>query len=204
MGCANFPRKLKLHLKLLSKSGIKIILQVTFTTISLLYNLATNPQVQEKLRMELQSEQPNQYLKACIKESLRLYTILPANLRRTTKEHIVAGYLIPKGIDVISPNEFLSKSEENYPEPMKYLPDRWLVDKSDPLHYGKAHPMTTLPFGFGVRSCIGRRIAEIEIETFIKQLLQDVRVTWDGPKLKVVTKLMNKLEKPFYFKFQRI
>ncbi|CAK1580242.1 unnamed protein product [Parnassius mnemosyne] len=178
---------------------------VAFTTIGLLYNLATNPEVQEILRMELQSDQSNKpYLRACLKESMRLYPVLPANLRRTSKEHVVAGYHIPKGVDVIAPNEFLSKLEKNYTRPMEFLPERWLVDKLDPLYYGKAHPMTTLPFGFGVRSCIGRRIAELEIETFIKRLLCDTKVSWEGPSLEVVTKVFNNFKKPYYFKFESI
>ncbi|XP_013145296.1 PREDICTED: probable cytochrome P450 12a5, mitochondrial isoform X1 [Papilio polytes] len=177
---------------------------VSFTTVGLLYNLASNPKVQEKLRKEILSDKPNQYLRACIKESMRLYPILPANLRRTTKEHIVGGYVIPKGIDVIAPNEFLSKMEKYYPKPLEFIPERWLMDKTDPLYYGNAHPMITQPFGFGVRSCIGRRIAEMEIETFIKSLLQEVRVSWDGPPMKIVLKVMNQLQKPYYFKFEHI
>lgn len=73
--------------------------KVAFTTTCLLYNLATNPHVQEKLREEIRSsEQSNRYLRACLRESLRLFAVIPANLRRTTKEHIVAGYHIPKGV----------------------------------------------------------------------------------------------------------
>ncbi|XP_046965915.1 cytochrome P450 CYP12A2-like [Vanessa cardui] len=178
---------------------------VAFTALCLLYNLATNPKAQEKIIEDIKSsEQSNRYLRACIKESLRLFPVLPANLRRTTKEHIVGGYSIPKGIDVIAPNEFLSKMEKHYPRAKEFIPERWLVDKSDLLYYGNCHPMVTLPFGFGVRSCIGRRIAEMEIEIFINKLLSDVKVTWEGPPIQVVTKVLNSLKKPYYFKFQPV
>lgn len=73
--------------------------QVSFTTIGLLYYLAKYPEVQEKIRKEINSSEPSKrYLKACLKESLRLHAVVPANLRRTTREHVVAGYLIPKGV----------------------------------------------------------------------------------------------------------
>lgn len=94
--------------------------------------------------------------------------------------------------------------EKYYPRANEFLPERWLVEKTDSLYYGNCHPMVTLPFGFGVRSCIGRRIAELEIEIFIKKLLQDIKVTWEGPPVQVVTKVMNSLKKPYYFKFQPV
>ncbi|XP_052741452.1 cytochrome P450 CYP12A2 isoform X2 [Bicyclus anynana] len=176
---------------------------VAFTTVALLYNLATNPKVQDKLREEIRLPEPkNRYLKACLKESLRLYPVIPANLRRTTKDHFVAGYHIPKGVDVIAPNEFLSRMDKNYPRASEFIPERWLVEKSDPIYYGNCHPMVTLPFGFGVRSCIGRRIAELEIEVFIKRLLNDVKVTWEGPPVQVISRVMNSFKKPYYFKFE--
>ena len=94
--------------------------------------------------------------------------------------------------------------DKHYPRAEEYIPERWLVEKSDPLYYGNCHPMVTLPFGFGVRSCIGRRIAELEIEVFVKKLLQDVHITWDGPPPQVITKIMNSFKKPYHFKFESI
>lgn len=82
------------------------------------------------------------------------------------------------------------------------MPERWIVGKDDPLYHGNTHPMVSLPFGFGVRSCIGRRIAELEIEIFLKRLLDQYEVSWEGPPMKLVTKLMNALEKPYRFRFK--
>ncbi|KAL0883187.1 hypothetical protein ABMA27_016626 [Loxostege sticticalis] len=177
---------------------------VAFTTIGLLYHLATNQAAQDKVRQEIREQKGARYLKACLKESLRLMPVLPANLRQTSKEHVVGGYIIPKGVFAIAPNENLSKSEKHYVRATEFIPERWLVEKSDPLFYGNTHPMVTLPFGFGVRSCIGRRIAELEIEILTKKLLNTVRVTWNGPPLQVVTKLMNEHKKPFHFQFETL
>ncbi|KAJ0176637.1 hypothetical protein K1T71_007816 [Dendrolimus kikuchii] len=176
---------------------------VAFTTTNLLYHLSINPNVQDKLREEIRSGETSRYLKACLKEALRMWHVIPGNLRRASKEHIVGGYVIPRGVDVIAPNEYLSRLEKYYPQPNKFIPERWLVDKTDPLYHGRAHPMVTLPFGFGVRSCIGRRIAELEIEILFKRLINELKVSWEGPPLKVVSKLMNSFAKPFYFKFEK-
>ncbi|XP_075977886.1 cytochrome P450 CYP12A2-like [Anticarsia gemmatalis] len=176
---------------------------VAFTTTNVLYHLAINPDKQEKLREEIRSDDKHKrYLKACLKEALRIWHVVPSNLRRTDKDFVVGGYHIPPGVDVIAPNQYLSRLEKYYPRPNEYIPERWLADKSDPLYYGNAHPMVTLPFGFGIRSCIGRRIAELEIELLLARVIDEFKFTWDGPPLKVVSHIINSIEKPFYFKIE--
>ncbi|XP_063624022.1 cytochrome P450 CYP12A2-like [Cydia splendana] len=177
---------------------------VSFTITSILYHLAKNQPAQDKLREEIRAGESRRYLRACMKESLRIWAVVPSNLRRTSKEHVVAGYRIPVGIDVIAPNEYLSSLDKYYPRGKEFLPERWLVEKTDPLFYGNAHPLVNAPFGIGVRSCIGRRIAELEIEVFLTKLLVKQQVTWTGPPIKVVTKVMNSFAKPYYFKFESV
>ncbi|CAG9786719.1 unnamed protein product [Diatraea saccharalis] len=173
---------------------------VAYAVTGLLYNLAINKEAQDKLRQEIRAQTSTKYLKACVKESLRLLPVLSANLRETSKDYVIGGYQIPAGTFAIAPNEYLSKLEKFYPRAKEFVPERWLVEKTDPIHYGNAHPMVTLPFGFGVRSCIGRRIAELEIETLVKRLLDKVEVQWTGPPLKVSTKVINSFKKPYHFK----
>jgi cytochrome P450 len=62
----------------------------------------------------------------------------------------------------------MSNMEKYYPEADKFIPERWLKD--DPQHSKRAHPFTTMPFGFGPRMCIGRRFAELEIETLLTKV----------------------------------
>lgn len=74
--------------------------------MGILYHLGTNPEKQDKLREEIRSgENKNAYLRACIKEALRIWPVIPGNLRRTTKEHHVAGYIIPKGVRSLEPTD---------------------------------------------------------------------------------------------------
>lgn len=66
-----------------------------------MYSLALNPDVQDKLRQQIRSgDQNKSYVKACLKECLRLYPVVSANLRHTSKDHVVAGYHIPEGVSV--------------------------------------------------------------------------------------------------------
>lgn len=178
---------------------------VAFSIMGVLYHLANDSERQNKLREEIRSNDTRRsYLRACIKEALRIWPVVPGNLRRTTKEHIVDGYLIPKGVDVVSPNEVLSKSEKHYPQPFNFIPERWTAEKSDPLYYGNTNPLVTQPFGFGVRTCIGRRIAELEIEMLISKIVDNFEVSWEGPPIKVVTKVTNTFVTPYSYRFKNL
>ena len=66
------------------------------------------------------------------------------------------------------PALMLSTSEKYYPQADKFIPERWL--KAGPQYNTKTHPFVTLPFGFGPRMCIGRRFAELEIETLLTKV----------------------------------
>jgi cytochrome P450 len=62
----------------------------------------------------------------------------------------------------------MSNMDKYYPEAGKFIPERWL--KNDPQHSKKGHPLLSMPFGFGPRMCVGRRFAELEIETLVTKV----------------------------------
>jgi len=74
---------------------------------------------------------------------------------------------MPLQTNIFLPILMLSNLEKYYPQADKFIPERWI--KEDPQHY-KAHPFLTTPFGFGPRMCIGRRFAELEIETLVTKV----------------------------------
>ncbi|XP_063635636.1 cytochrome P450 CYP12A2-like [Cydia splendana] len=172
------------------------------TALATLYLLATNPEKQKKLREEVLSKETRRpYLKACIKESMRVLPVVTGNARTSTKEHNLLGYKIPKGIMIGLSHQYLSIKEDHYPRPDEFIPERWLVDKHDPLYHGNTHPFVTSPFGFGVRMCIGRRISELELETLISKITENFQIGWKGGAIQISGTSLNYVTGPFNFVF---
>ncbi|XP_007113403.1 1,25-dihydroxyvitamin D(3) 24-hydroxylase, mitochondrial isoform X1 [Physeter macrocephalus] len=135
----------------------------------ILYNLSRNPHVQQKLLKEIQSVLPeNQmpraedlrnmpYLKACLKESMRLTPSVPFTTRTLDKAMVLGEYALPKGTVLMLNTHVLGSNEENFEDSSQFRPERWLQDKK------KINPFAHLPFGIGKRMCIGRRLAELQL-----------------------------------------
>ncbi|XP_014364516.2 cytochrome P450 CYP12A2 [Papilio machaon] len=176
------------------------------TVIPTFYLLAKNPEKQNKLREEILScSEKRPYLKACIKEAMRIMPVVSGNLRQTSKEYSLLGYHIPKHSLLTFANQHVSMMDCHYPRPNEYIPERWMADKEDPLYHGNAHPFAFMPFGFGTRSCIGRRIAELEMETFVARVVENFQIDWFGEEpLKQYQSALNYAKGPFNFTFKDI
>ncbi|KAK9718153.1 Cytochrome P450 [Popillia japonica] len=143
-------------------------IDATATTIAVtLHHLAHNKKVQNLARNECtQDDTRLPYLKACVKESLRICPTGGASSRVTITDTNIAGYLIPKHTLVAAFSSVTSNKPEYFDEPDVYRPERWLRDSNC-----NVHPFASVPFGFGPRMCPGRRIAEQEIVVLLKKIL---------------------------------
>eukprot|EP00070_Physeter_catodon_P032306 XP_028339200.1 25-hydroxyvitamin D-1 alpha hydroxylase, mitochondrial [Physeter catodon] len=144
-----------------------------------LYELSRHPEVQMALRSEItaalgpgSSAHPSAtalsqlpLLKAVVKEVLRLYPVVPGNSRVPDKDICVGDYIIPKNTLVTLCHYATSRDPAQFPEPNSFRPARWLGDGP------ASHPFASLPFGFGKRSCMGRRLAELELQMALAQIL---------------------------------
>ncbi|PSN49513.1 putative cytochrome P450 301a1 [Blattella germanica] len=208
-------RELTVLEKLLARDQNPKTAMTSFSTAVALYFLAQNPDKQEKLYREIQKFLPDKktpvtskmltemkYLKACLKESMRLRPIAIGNVRTTVTELVISGYKIPKGVDVMIPNTYLCKQEKYFSEPLKYIPERWLkTDDGDRTTTKITHPYVFLPFGFGPRMCLGRRFAELELETIVTKIIRNFQVEYNYGEMKFETKLLYTPTSPLKFKF---
>ncbi|XP_047629481.1 sterol 26-hydroxylase, mitochondrial [Phacochoerus africanus] len=154
-----------------------------------LYHLSKNPEIQAALHEEVVGMVPAgrvpQYkdlahmplLKAVLKETLRLYPVVPVNSRVIVDKEIeVGGFLFPKNTQFVLCHYVVSRDPSIFPEPDRFQPQRWLRKNQTDALKGQ-HPFGSVPFGYGVRGCLGRRIAELEMQLLLTRLIQQYEVT---------------------------
>ena len=154
-----------------------------------LYMMAKNPDKQEILRQEVLSVLGDRtlatpttlaqmpYLKAWVRETLRLYPVLCGIPRRTADDMILSGYLIPGGSQVEFLTHVMGRDEKLFEDAEAFRPERWLR-KKDEIPTDTAEAFSSIPFGFGTRMCIGRRIAELELHLLLARIVQQFQISY--------------------------
>jgi cytochrome P450 len=143
--------------------------------------LANNVEAQQKLRQELfkifpdpkrldmKATQRSEYLDAVIKETMRLWPMIPGPLERYLGKPIeVNGLHVPPGI-IASTSAYTSgRKADVYPEPEKWIPDRWL-EATERMR------LNWTPFGYGSRICPGSNLALTELKYMLGAIFRNMR-----------------------------
>lgn len=125
--------------------------------------LLRNSEALARLKAEV-SDGGDEYLRAIIAESLRLRPVVPLAGRRLSEELQVDGYTLPPGTDV-SPAIWLAHTRADvYPDPHAFKPERFL--DAPPATY------SWIPFGGGVRRCLGAAFAEFEMRVVLEAIVR--------------------------------
>ena len=132
--------------------------------------LVHEPRVLGRLSDEVTAGRDD-YLEAVVKETLRLRPVLPIVARKLTEPFRLEGYRYPAGT-VLMPCVFLvHRNPKVYDDPEEFAPERFL-----------ANPPSTyawIPFGGGVRRCLGASFALTEMRVVLSTVLR--RVELEGP-----------------------
>jgi cytochrome P450 family 135 len=128
-------------------------------------SLLRNPPVLERLRASL-ADGDREYLEAVVKESLRLRPVI-AGVGRVVREEPfeLGGYLVPPGIEINPSIAAIHRRPDHYREPRAFRPERFLGD-------GAPDTYTWLPFGGGIRRCLGASFASFEMAVVIRRVLE--------------------------------
>jgi cytochrome P450 len=143
--------------------------ETTATALAWTFDLLLrNPAALDRLRDEVDEGQSDEYLRAVITESLRLRPVIPIAGRRLSEPIEIDGYSLPAGADV-SPSIYLSHTRaDTYPDPFAFKPERFL--DAGPETY------SWIPFGGGVRRCLGASFAEFEMRIVLREVLARCRL----------------------------
>jgi cytochrome P450 family 135 len=138
--------------------------ETTATALAWTLDLLTrHPDVLARLRTEIDAGDET-YLRAVIAESLRLRPVVPLAGRRLNSDLRANGLELPAGTDVTPAIWLTHTRSEAYPEPYAFRPERFLG--SAPATYA------WIPFGGGVRRCLGAAFAEMEMRVVLTAILR--------------------------------
>jgi cytochrome P450 len=148
-----------------------------------LERLMRTPEVMERLLDSLGSDS-DEYLDATVKETLRARPVVTDVARKLTRDTEVGGYRLPAGTFVVAAIAAVHARADVYPEPERFRPERWLDGAGE--SYG------WIPFGGGVRRCIGASFAQLEMKLVLRTVLSRVRLSApskrpERPRVKHVT-----------------
>ena len=154
------------------------------------YLLSQSPEVEARLHAEIDAvlgtgenarlptlaDYPNlRYTEQVFAESMRLYPPAWAMGRMSTKPVQLGDYLIPPGAHFFFSQYMMGRTEEYFPDPLRFDPDRFT-----PENKAKRAKFTYFPFGGGSRQCIGESFAWMEGVFSIATLAQRWRFTYSG------------------------
>lgn len=126
-----------------------------------LERLARHPAAWERLRAG-----DDAYLDATIKETLRLRPVIAIVQRMLTEPMEIGGHLLPAGVAVAPCVYLLHRRPDLYPDPLAFRPERFLANP--PGTY------TWIPFGGGIRRCLGASFAQREMAAVLRAIARRV------------------------------
>ena len=115
------------------------------------------------------------YLDAVIKETLRVRPVVIDVARVVKRDVQVGDWHIPAGKIVVPAIALVQRRPDLYPEPLAFRPERFLDSAEDLPSY------SWIPFGGGVRRCIGAAFAQFEIKVVLRTILSRALLSAPDP-----------------------
>ncbi|MCC2602080.1 cytochrome P450 [Sphingopyxis yananensis] len=160
---------------------------ITSSLSTMMWQLARNPEWQDRLREEMLSVSPAgegvghnglnelELTEWAFKESLRLVPPVPSFPRRALRDFEFGGYTIPAGTSVgISP-AYTHMMEEYWPNPDEFDPMRF-----SPEQVRRRHKYAWVPFGGGAHMCLGLHFAYMQAKIFLHHVLTQNRIEMEA------------------------
>jgi beta-ring hydroxylase len=112
------------------------------------------------------------YTECCLRESLRLYSVVPTVVRKTAEDVQLDEYFVSKGSTIMVNIQGMHHNPKYWPEPQRYKPERFQKEPA---------PYTFLPFVEGPRMCLGQYLSLLETKIVLSVLLSNYRFELVNP-----------------------
>jgi len=153
----------------------------TTMTWAIVY-LVNNPEIQQKIHEEIMREVGSDevtwshrkgltYTQAALLEVQRMANVAPVIPRQAAIDATLGGYHLPKGTDIMVNFWSIHNDPDNWPEPSRFDPSRFL----EPDGSLTKLPKNYLPFSAGKRNCMGEQLAKMELFLFFTTIVQQLR-----------------------------
>ena len=130
--------------------------------------LTRTPAAMQRLRTELENGGDERYLDATVKETLRVRPVIADVIRKLTRDVEFQGYDLKAGELVAPAIGLVQRSAEHWDDPLAFRPERFLGGAPDSY--------TWIPFGGGVRRCLGAAFAQLEMKVVLQTVLERVEL----------------------------
>ncbi len=138
--------------------------ETTATTLSwAVERLRRHPAVWERLTAEA-DDGGKALREATIKEVQRVRPVIPFAGRFVMKPFELGGYVIPPGVTIAVSMVLTHTDARVFPRPLRFDPDRFVEAKPDTYSW--------IPFGGGIRRCIGAAFANMEMDVVLRTMLE--------------------------------
>jgi cytochrome P450 len=140
--------------------------------------LVRHPQKLRRLVAEIDAEGQSggdEYMTAVVQETLRVRPVVPIVVRVLQEELEVGGYALPAGTRVTPSIYLTNRNARIYERPTEFLPERFLD--------GAPETFSWIPFGGGIRRCIGASFALLEMKLILRTALRELQPTLPASRL---------------------
>ncbi|HEX7246206.1 MAG TPA: cytochrome P450 [Solirubrobacterales bacterium] len=135
--------------------------------------LLRSPRVLARLRESLAAGE-DEYLEATVKETLRARPVIVDVSRKVTAPTEIGGYEVPAGTFVMAAIAAMHYREDLFPRPEEFRPERFIDEKAENYAW--------IPFGGGVRRCVGAAFAEYEMRIVLREFVERADLSAPDPK----------------------
>ncbi len=128
--------------------------------------LVRHPLKLRRLMEEIDGGEGEEYMGAVVNETLRVRPVVPIVVRMLMQELRVGDYILPAGTRLAPSIYLTNRSRRAYAQPDEFRPERFLGQAPETFSW--------IPFGGGIRRCIGASFAQLEMKVMLRTMLGEL------------------------------